>query len=108
MAVLGCCLGLNANFWNNMLKEKNNIQNWMHDFAQEDSKNPYTFHVVYQMQSTLDILQVATFYRCNFVEKKEAAEHANPPIQNLCRVLGKTCIGLDWDFYGTVYEYYLL
>ena len=27
----------------------------MHDFAQEDSKNPYTFHVVFQMQSTLDI-----------------------------------------------------
>ena len=53
---------------------------WMHDFAQEDSKNPYTFHVVYQMQSTIDI---HVFYF-----QKEAAEQADLPIpiQNSDRV----------------------
>jgi len=48
---------------------------------------------------------VATFYRCNFVEKK-AAEHADPPIQNLGRA--GQWKDLHWtfrDFYGTGYEY---
>lgn len=65
----------------NVKGKKKQHPKWMHDFAQQDSKNPYTFHVVFQMQSTLDI-HGCYFLPLQFCWKKScrARRSANPKL----------------------------